>query len=125
MKTRPKPKRRGRAKAKVQDAGVRADEARAADAAADAGPADQSRITSEPAPSNLYSDEDWRRIKIALEAYERIDKDSVWARENLLKVIGPELVYVREVAFKVAGTRNPQNGVYKHALGISGGSWTT
>src|SRR4051794_39452839 len=77
---------------------------------------DDEQFTRSTAPTNLYADEDWRRIKDALAAYEQIEKDLPRHRHDWLHVIGPTLVMVRAKAFEVSGTTNVKSPHYQDAI---------
>jgi hypothetical protein len=67
--------------------------------------------------TDLYSDDDWRRIKDALAAYEQIKKDFRRHRDDWLKVVGPALVIVRTKAQESTGITNIKDPNYPNAIG--------
>jgi hypothetical protein len=77
---------------------------------------DDEQFTRSTAPTNLYTDEEWCRIKHALAAYEQIEKDLPRHRHDWLHVIGPTLVMVRAKAFEVSGTTNVKSPHYQDAI---------
>jgi hypothetical protein len=65
----------------------------------------------------LYSEDELRRIRDAIEAYRDIGKDLQRHRDDWLKVIGPTLVMIREKSFEVSGTTNVTSQAYRDAIG--------
>jgi hypothetical protein len=83
-------------------------------------PEDESRLTSQPASplrTDLYSEDELRRIRDAIEAYQEIKKDLQRHRDHWLKIVGPVLVMIREKAFEVTGTTNVTSQAYRDAIG--------
>jgi hypothetical protein len=80
-------------------------------------PADQSKLEPTSSPTNLYTDDELRRILDAIEAYRRIKKQYTRQRDDYLKVIGPALLIARAGALKVAGTINVRSQAYRDAMG--------
>jgi hypothetical protein len=118
VETRLKPKRHRRTKkAEMQDV----DAAQAAEAApVDAAPPnDEQQLDAQllpPRTTDLYTDEDWRLFKHAVERYARFKSDLHRHRTEWLEIIGPALVKVRDRALELSGATNVKSPHYQDAI---------
>jgi hypothetical protein len=101
-KTMTKTKRRGRPKKALTE---RAKAAAAQAANADEEQQDQSRLPGVicTPPTNHFSADEVRRLQHAGEIVHQMKQDNKRHRDEWLKVVGPELVMVRDRIFEVTG----------------------
>ena len=79
------------------------------------GTVDASTVT--PRATNLYTDDDLRRVSEAIQAYHRITSEQRRHRDEWLTIIGPALVMVRTKVQEVTGIINVTNPNYLRAIG--------